>query len=101
MTSARQASAVVALIVAMAGGSCAPVPSAQPSEHTPTPTPPPSASPSESPQATVVRQTTVKLSTGPAAPELDAISFAPDALHGWAGGAGTILGTSDGGTSWH
>jgi photosystem II stability/assembly factor-like uncharacterized protein len=52
------------------------------------------------PAPTVVATSTATVLQGPRRPELNSVDFAPDARHGWIGGAGIILGTADAGLTW-
>lgn len=61
----------------------------------------PSASPARSPGPTATLPPTLATFTIlPQRPEIGALAFT-DAGHGWIGGSGTILGTTDGGRTWH
>jgi photosystem II stability/assembly factor-like uncharacterized protein len=97
---ARQLAFATALIsVVLAGCDATPRPSGQ-SPASPTASPAPSAEQQKTPVPAVSTATIATLDPGPTQPELDSVAFAADATHGWVGGAGVILGTSDGGASW-
>jgi photosystem II stability/assembly factor-like uncharacterized protein len=70
-----------------------PVPIATPSS-TASPTGPIGSTP------TIVRTIDASVQAAPITPALYSVTFV-DAATGWAGGAGVILGTTDGGRSWH
>jgi photosystem II stability/assembly factor-like uncharacterized protein len=59
----------------------------------------PSTSPTSTPAVSVTHHATV-IETSLAAPSLNAVAFARDAIHGWIGGDGLIAATSDGGKVW-
>ncbi len=107
---------IVAMVVASCGSSSTPKPTATRPYPTPaavgataspiagTPTSPgvsggPGPSASIGPPVDVVATHVAVVRQAPHPPALDAVAFA-DSAHGWAGGTGVILGTSDGGSSW-
>ncbi len=114
-TAQRAMMLVVAMVVASCGSSTAPKPAsmhpsssaatsaiAAPISGTPA-TSAPSASPGPSasigPPVDVVATQVAVVRQAPHPPALDAVAFA-DSAHGWAGGTGVLLGTSDDGPSW-
>lgn len=95
-----------ALLVMVVAASCSPSPSATPSTS-PTSTPQATeasvASVTPGPTSRVkprVSHVTATVEMGVAPRDLDAIAFAADAIHGWAGGNGVILRTVDRGRTW-
>jgi photosystem II stability/assembly factor-like uncharacterized protein len=97
---ARPHVGVIAVIALLAGCTGAPIPSNGPSAVPQRSRATATSEPRATPELPTISHQPAELTSNSVDAELDTVGFAPDATHGWVGGAGLIVATADGGSTW-